>query len=89
MSRTALTLCFQLVVHQAAGMQLYLHEQAQLMRKLHLRTMKIGKRYSVGRSPKISAHTVEWRRVLSLARSMGAYCEAACVYIIGERELVV
>ena len=41
--------------------------------------MKIGKRYSVCQSPKIAAHAVEWRIVLSLARSMGAYCEAACV----------
>ena len=54
------------VVHQAAGMQQYLHE---LIYKLHLRTMKIWKRYSVGQSPKVAAHAVEWRRVLGLARS--------------------
>ena len=35
--------------------------------------MKIGKWYSLGQSPKIAAHAVEWRRVLSLARSIGAY----------------
>ena len=38
--------------------------------------MKIWKRYSVGQSPKVAAHAVEWRRVLGLARSIG---EAACV----------
>ena len=32
--------------------------------KLHLRTMKIGKRYSLGQSPKIAAYPVEWKRVL-------------------------
>ena len=37
--------------------------------------MTIGKRYSVGQSPKIAAHAVEWRRVLSLAIES----EAACV----------
>ena len=30
--------------------------------------MKIGKMYSVGQSPKVVAHAVEWSRVLSLAR---------------------
>ena len=33
--------------------------------------MKIWKRYSVGQSPKVAAHAVEWRRVLGLARSIG------------------
>ena len=45
---------------------------------LHLRSMKIGKRYSLDQSPKIAAHAVEWRRVLSLARSFreaGSVCE--------------
>ena len=41
--------------------------------------MKIGKRYSLGQPPKIAAHAVEWRRVLSVARSIGAYREEACV----------
>ena len=41
--------------------------------------MKIGKRYSLGQSPKVAEHAVEWRRVLSLARWIGAYHEAACV----------
>ena len=33
--------------------------------------MKIGKRYSLDQSPKVAEHSVEWRRVLSLARSIG------------------
>ena len=40
--------------------------------------MKIGKMYSLGQSPKIAARAVEWRRVLSQARRIGAYREAAC-----------
>ena len=46
---------------------------------LQLGNMKIGKRYSLGQSPKVAEHAVEWRRVLSLARSIGAYREALCV----------
>ena len=37
--------------------------------------MKIWKLYSVGQSPKVAAHATEWRRVLGLARSIGAYRE--------------
>ena len=45
---------------------------------LQLGTMKIGKRYSLGQSPKVAEHAVEWRRVLTLARPIGAYREALC-----------
>ena len=56
--------------------------------KLHLRTMKIGKRYSLGQSPKIAAHAVEWRRVLSVARLIGVlFREAACVKMCGEARI--
>ena len=46
--------------------------------KFHFRTMKIRKRshkiaYSLGHSPKFAANAVEWRRVLSLARSAYSY----------------
>ena len=73
------------VIHQAAGMQQYLHEQPELISELHLRTMKIWKRYSVGQSPKVAAHAVEWRRVLGLARS---YREAACVKMRNNLEII-
>ena len=49
----------------------------ELISKLHLRTMKIWKLYSVGQSPKVAAHATEWRRVLGLARSIGA-CVKMC-----------
>ena len=77
-SRTVLTLRFQLVcpvVHQAAGMQQYLHE---LISKLYLRTMKIGKRYNNIQPRSVTEVCSECRRmerVLSLVRSIG---EAAC-----------
>ena len=47
--------------------------------------MKIWKRYSVGQSPKVAAHAVEWRRVLGLARSIG---EAACVKMCKNLEII-
>ena len=50
--------------------------------------MKIWKRYSVGQSPKVAAHAVEWRRVLGLARSIGAYREAACVKMCKNLEMI-
>ena len=50
--------------------------------------MKIWKRYSVGQSPKVAAHAVEWRRVLGLARSIGAYREAACVKMCKDLEII-
>ena len=43
--------------------------------------MKIGKRYSLGQSPKIAANAVEWRRVL-------AYREAACVKMCKYFEMI-
>ena len=54
--------------------------RASLFPKLHLRTIKIGKRYSLDQSPKVAAHPVQWRRVLSLARSIGEYREAGSVF---------
>ena len=48
--------------------------------------MKIWKLYSVGQSPKVAAHATEWRRVLGLARSIGAY--RACVKMCKNLEII-
>ena len=65
-SRTVLTLRFQLVSrgppgnwHAAVCARAILAYYT--ICKLHLGTMKIGKRYSLGQSPKVTAHAVEWR----------------------------
>ena len=84
-SRTVLTLRFQFVCHGPPGSW---HATVARLgsdrsgcpttRRVHIQlgSMKIGK--SLGQLPKVAAHAVEWRRVLSLARSIGAYCEALC-----------
>ena len=50
--------------------------------------MRIEKRYSLGQSQKVASHAVEWRRVLWLTRSIGAYREAACVKMCKNFEMI-
>ena len=48
--------------------------------------MKIGKRYSLGQSPKVAAHAVEWRRVLGASPIDRR--EAACVKMCKILEII-
>ena len=48
--------------------------------QLNLETTKIGKRCSLGQSPKVAANAVEWRRVLSLASYRSRMVQAVCKF---------
>ena len=79
-SRTVLTVCFKFVSRGPPGSwHAVVSARAILAYFLHLPTMKIGKRYSLGQSPKFATNAVEWRRVSRWLDRSVAYCEAVCV----------